>query len=124
MSGEPPRKKKRSVLPKFILVKPPGIGKKKVNHHHVRYSTNASGSLSASSSTIQTEEIQVVEPQTENQQETQPEDTSSWSSVAVNEDDDPAVDGSYLEHIEELEPEEKTKRIPPKGVCSLNDSDT
>jgi hypothetical protein len=118
MSGEPPRKKKRSLLPKFILVKPPGIGKKKVNHHHVHYSTNALGSLSASSSTIQTEEVQVVEPQTANRQETEPEDT--WSS---NEDNDRAVDGSYFEHIEELEPEEKTKRIRPKGVCSLNDSD-
>jgi hypothetical protein len=119
MSSEPPRKKKRSVLPKFILVKPPGIGKQKVNHHHVRYSTNSSGSLSTSSSTIQTE-VQVVQPQTANQQET--EQDISRSSVAVNEDDDRAVDGNYLEHIEELEPEEKTKRIRPKGVCSLNDS--
>ena len=113
MSSEPPRKKRRHALPKFILVKAPGSKKNK--HQHVRYSTNALGSLSTSSSTIWTE-VPALESGTP-LQETELVETTE--AVMNNEEEahfDCTVDESYLQHLDELEPEEKTKRIRAKGV--------
>ena len=113
MSSEPPKKKRRHVLPKFILVKAPGSKKNK--HQNVRYSTNALGSLSTSSSTIWTED-QALECEAP-MQETELAETNE---VAMHDEEEAhfncSVDESYLQHLDELEPEEKTKRIRPKGV--------
>jgi hypothetical protein len=98
------------VLPKFVLVKAPGSKKNK--HQNVRYSTNAFGSLSASSSTIWTEDLANAP-----MRETELAETNE--AVMHNEeqtDFNCAVDESYLQHLDELEPEEKAKRIRPKGV--------
>jgi hypothetical protein len=113
MSSEAPRKKRRHALPKFVLVKAPGSKKNK--HQNVRYSTNASGSLSASSSTIWTEG-QAIESEAP-MQETELAEINE--AAMHNEEDDPfngTVDESYLQHLDEFEPEEKAKRIRPKGV--------
>ena len=113
MSSDPPRKKRRHVLPKFILIKAPGSKKNK--HQNVRYSTNALGSLSTSSSTIWTED-QALESEAPIQ-ETELAETNE--AVMHNEEEahfNSTVDESYLQHLDELEPEEKTKRIRPKGV--------
>jgi hypothetical protein len=110
MSSKPHRKKKRHALPKFVLVKAPGSKKNK--HQNVRYSTNPFGSLSASSSTIWTED-QADAPM----RETELAETNE--AVMHNEEEadfNCAVDESYLQHLDELEPEEKAKRIRPKGV--------
>lgn len=100
-------------MPKFILVKAPGSKKNK--HQNVRYSTNALGSLSTSSSTIWTED-QALECEAP-MQETELAETNE---VAMHDEEEAhfncSVDESYLQHLDELEPEEKTKRIRPKGV--------
>ena len=113
MSSDPPRKKRRHVLPKFIFVKAPGSKKNK--HQNVRYSTNALGTLSTSSSTIWTED-QALESEAP-MQETELAETNE--AVMHNEEEalfNSTVDESYLQHLDELEPEEKSKRIRPKGV--------
>ena len=109
MSSEAPKKKRRHVLPKFVLVKAPGSKKNK--HQNVRYSTNASGSLSTSSSTIWTEG-QVIESEAP-MQETELAETNE---AAIHNEEEEDVDESYLQHLDEFEPEEKAKRVRPKGV--------
>jgi len=115
MSSKPPRKKKRHALPKFILVKAPSAKKNK--HQHVSYSTNASGSLSTSSSTIWTE-VQALESEAPTQEIELEENDEAVMHNEDAADFDCTVDESYLQHLDELEPEEKAKRIRPKGVCN------
>ena len=108
MSSEAPKKKRQHVLPKFVLVKAPSSKKNK--HQNVHYSTNAWGSLSISSSTIWTEG-QVIESEAL-MQETELAEMNE--AVIHNEEEEHfngTVDESYLQHLNEFEPEEKAKRI-------------
>ena len=111
MSSEPPNKKRWHALPKFTLVKAPGA--KKNVHQYVCYSIKASSSLSTSFSTI------LNEVQNFNLTETElPE--NNWAVTCDEEVDfDFAIDESYLQHLDELEPEEKTRKIWYKGYITI-----
>ena len=79
-------------------------------YQHVCYSTNTSGSLSTSSSTIWNE-VQALDSEALTQEMELPK--NDGDEVDFNS----TVDESYLQHLDELEPEEKLKRIQLKGVC-------
>ena len=113
MPSEPPKKKSRHALPKVIFVKAPGV--KRNIHQHVRYSTNTSGSLSTSSSTIWNE-VRALDSEALTQETELPKNGSAVICDGDEVDFNSTMDESYLQHLDELEPEEKLKSIRLKGV--------